>query len=571
MKNQKKLILNFTEKTHEKEQCENVIIISANEKSCNYIKNSKYYAEIEVGQQDNYATSWKSICCESEVAELLIPHESYVYRRVIRPILIWINTIDLILKNNNVDEIFIDSIRNGEEIFLYEAEGEVNKHFLYKCDYYIPVMLNKYLKNKYEVITIHGNYKSKITKKLSYYMRNISFLGYIFFRKMKGAASTYIAKEHNIKNKKIVISTRSLAQESYVGSLINEFDDAIILSNSQIVKHVSSDSADLDSIEKIYVDKFITRSKVVQLMMRTLYDFFFIKPHDEIDINPYLSIPSKYIIKDIIIRSLDFSCYQVSFSNALKVLDIKPTLIVSCDMFSPHSYFLPKIKSLRKIQLQTSLINDDVEADFVYSDKFYFQSNALLNKMKEKNPDIAYKFDFLPPLQYLNTKSKNKIDNIKSIVYFTQPIFVDEQLDLLQVLANYCAEKNIKLSLKPHPRESLIDFKPLGIEILNKNISNVKIINENDLVITRNSSIGTDCWAINTPVIFIRNNEELKKTVTDYIPVGYIGDVSDVHFAISMIENTAFLNGFYSIRSEMSMELSKEEILKRFYRESECL
>ena len=147
----KKLILNF-EKNNEYVTTSDTIILSA-ESSCeHYILNSHFFTSPNKYQQLNFSSEWGRVAkgfTDEWLEALINSHESYVYRRIIKPILNWINTVDSIINSSpGLSTIELNSCVLGDEVFLYEAEGEVNRKVLYQSDFYIPVILINSLKKK---------------------------------------------------------------------------------------------------------------------------------------------------------------------------------------------------------------------------------------------------------------------------------------------------------------------------------------------------------------------------------------------------------------------------------------
>ena len=109
------------------------------------------------------------------------------------------------------------------------------------------------------------------------------------------------------------------------------------------------------------------------------------------------------------------------------------------------------------------------------------------------------------------------------MTFFTQPIFINEELFMINFIKKWAADNNYKMSIKLHPRSKKAHYDSLKLPILNSDISSIEIIKNTDLVITRNSSIGLDSWLLNTPMIFLTYGQ-LKSDNISYIPKNYKGN-----------------------------------------------
>tara|TARA_B110000211_G_scaffold206965_1_gene242425 strand:- start:4392 stop:6116 length:1725 start_codon:yes stop_codon:yes gene_type:complete len=569
----KKLILNF-EKKNEYVTTSDSIILSA-ESSCeHYILNSQFYTSPNKYQQLNFSSEWGGVAkgfTDEWLEALIKSHESYVYRRIIKPILNWINTVDSIINSSPaLSTIELNSCVLGNEVFLYEAEGEVNRKVFYQSDFYIPVILINSLKKKHPNLkfVIKEKKSKRYNKIFSYYLRNIAFFVLIFKTKISLAKNlTNISIDKELK-KETIFLVRSLSQANYLEGVIKHLDSCFVFSSNQISQSNSISSVlKSKGIRHLAIDSLISKSKVIKIGLKTIFNF--IKPMKEVSINidNYLKIPTKYIVKDIIVRGLDYACYQESIALAFKRTHLSPRSLISCDPFSPHSYFLPRNMNFETKQLQVTLINPEIEANFIYTDKFLFHSKSLLDKVTTLNPELSEKLGYCPPFtSVLESKSELSCPKtVKNIVYFSQPIYEQEELLIINSLLSGCIERNIKFKIKPHPRQKIDNFSKLNCKLVDMTSSNSDTILESDIVITRNSSIGADCWAHNVPIIFIRHNDFMRSVESDYLPKGYIGDLNKVEDIFPLIESEEFYNEFYNVREYLNNHITTSDIFSALY------
>ncbi len=110
----------------------------------------------------------------------------------------------------------------------------------------------------------------------------------------------------------------------------------------------------------------------------------------------------------------------------------------------------------------------------------------------------------------------------KTLTYFAQPIYYDEENRLIAFLRDFCRITGMELKIKLHPRSPQPELE--DIEIIDGKVSSQAAILETDLVVTRYSSVGLDCWYLNVPVLFFVG-DILKADSIGYIPENYLGTI----------------------------------------------
>nr|WP_305465245.1 polysialyltransferase family glycosyltransferase [Photobacterium leiognathi] len=195
----------------------------------------------------------------------------------------------------------------------------------------------------------------------------------------------------------------------------------------------------------------------------------------------------------------------------------------------------------------------------MYTDKFYFNSISLLNEMREKNPKYKNSFEFMPNLKKLKLIRKHNNYILKKVVYFSQPIYQDDEIELIVNIKKICDKLGLEFKIKPHPRQAQALFKDTNVQVLSNSLTFSSIIHDTDLVLTRTSTIGLDCWLNNIPVIFIRHNKHLKNIIADYLPLNYVGDISSVYELNDLLGNNSnyLFKQFYNI-SESFLEYNED-------------
>ncbi|KHD23486.1 hypothetical protein NM09_18635 [Vibrio caribbeanicus] len=469
---------------------------------------------------------------------------SYVYRNVIRPLSKWVSKIDCILDEYDIDEVVFTKICHSKKVFLYEAEGEVNRKWLYSSEYYISSIVKSYIERKIPDAKItYRAVTSKVKVIMSYWFRNISFVGYVFcmnfFRRaLRLKSSKTILCDESAE---IAVSTRSIVQSDFARRMIksDEYGKVKIFSSEQASslvvnsKFLESQSIpfDMASSCSIYTSMIV--------LVKTLISIIKVANSNIEPIclnNGGLEIDAKSIITDYLFRSYEFEIYSFSLREAVNK-NKAITKIVSFDMFTPHAFYLVKNIGCEVCQVQTTLIQPMIECDFVAGSKFYFTDYTAYSDFLMVNSYLKDKLFLIDGLKYRQVSEvKNESKNLKSgIVYFSQPIEMNNEQDIISAIYKYCLNNGIPFYIKIHPRQNKDDF--IGYKIFGSEVSFDDIARNYALVVTRSSSIGLDCFSYGIPVLFARTIPSIKNARISFIPDGYFGDVSTITEMVNVIEN----------------------------------
>ena len=88
----------------------------------------------------------------------------------------------------------------------------------------------------------------------------------------------------------------------------------------------------------------------------------------------------------------------------------------------------------------------------------------------------------------------------QNCVFFTQPIYLQDELNIIEEVISHCNALNLKLFIQLHPRSNKKDY-----HILDKHInfvSHYRDLKNIKLAFIRNSSIGEELTYLRIPVIF---------------------------------------------------------------------
>ena len=101
-----------------------------------------------------------------------------------------------------------------------------------------------------------------------------------------------------------------------------------------------------------------------------------------------------------------------------------------------------------------------------------------------------------------------------------------------------------------------------NFHILDSTMDSIDVILNSDLIATRNSSVGADCWFLNTPVLFFVNGT-LKRDNISYIPEDYLGTlVNEIN--INELSETlpSIINDFYNHPMHKNYLIDEEDIVE---------
>ena len=94
-------------------------------------------------------------------------------------------------------------------------------------------------------------------------------------------------------------------------------------------------------------------------------------------------------------------------------------------------------------------------------------------------------------------------------------------------------------------------------------LASTQIIQESDIVITRDSAIGFDAWFLNTPILFFLNGMLKGKGLT-YIPDNYLGKFSKMPSLEDLSKNLgAIVSQFYSHKYQLYCKRDESYLIKK--------
>lgn len=477
-----------------------------------------------------------------------------LYYNFIIPLGKWILTIDQIIKDLRSQDVSFEfmfsSFSKNSKVFVFEAEGESNGQFLYKKTFFLSYYINQYL-----IINGYGIKKTlKRYNKLGtfyFYLRGFLVLNFKFiqllFYKFFTLKRSYGEKDLMQSKDKIIVSSRGIIQTQYIYDLYDAIKENLtVLINESSTKPFRNLKIAKKKFENFYYaegnllirDLFVEYYKVIKVYFAKLFGEKSTFKFLGLDINIYDLLPEMAIL------NFHMKTYALSVIESLnKLKGFRFSKLLSFEMLLPFPVFFRSL-NIPVVQIQTTSILREKHPNFVFSDQFYFYSWNDYYNQKKINPDYSQKYNVLPNLKYLNIKRKPPIKSIKILTYFAQPIFLEEEFKIIEFLNDFCKTRGVNFLIKPHPR-GVVPTNKNGIQYLNPTALPTDAIFSSDIIVTRNSSIGLDCWMLNVPVVFVVNGL-LGYEGISYIPEDYIGtfkgELNEVNFK-HVFDNV--LNEFY--------------------------
>lgn len=554
-KTPKKIILDFEGKYSCPDKESTVISnsITTKAKNLRLVSNSSY-PESKFAQE--FSVNWKEIYTATESRDLkllLKSTESFFYRNTIIPIMKWISTLDAELSSGSIKEIEFLQYYESERVFTYEAEGEISKQQLYKSSYFLPRLIRFYLERKYPDIKLIIRYRNHLVPKTKFYVRNVLYVACCtFYNIYLRFLAMFKDKVQQLSLTDNILVVRSPVQAEFIhGMCKSDKNRYTVIASAQILKHKKlSIYLKENSIKHTDATGSIGIFSLMKSAILTLSKLCSVKEYPTLRLlDGNLDLPLKYVIKDLYCRQLDYLIFSESVSSF--IID-SPNIknIYSFDMFTPHAHYLMSRDDQHLYQVQTTLISPKPEVEFIAKDGFIFTSKYSYEKFLEINEEKAKKVQLLPNLKYVGISEKSNLkDRVETITYFTQPYDFEDEIELLDFLSSYCAKNDIYLRIKYHPRQAVYEFDLDNVEVINQTTLFSDIVDSSDLIVTRKSSIGMDCWVHKVPVIFFRRTPDSKNVEADYLPSEYVGDISSFDELEFLIANYAILKKSFNMIS----------------------
>jgi hypothetical protein len=170
--------------------------------------------------------------------------------------------------------------------------------------------------------------------------------------------------------------------------------------------------------------------------------------------------------------------------------------------------------------IQTALISAAPHPIFPYSDRFYVDSAStlpmILKNGSKKLGDVLY-----AGAPYLVSSTRG-FRQLKKIAFFTQPYEYQVTKEIISLLCRLLRAENGILSLRVHPRdrrERYFDLMENFPDVLkwDDNNRSAETIKEQDLCVTRTSSVAKEAIAMGSPILLCLWTSFDRSVKADYI------------------------------------------------------
>ncbi len=507
------------------------------------------------------------------------PHEKspmILFLSFFYPLGQWFMVIDQLEKEKKINKntrIEFTSYSKNRNAFLFEAEGESNGQFLYKKSYFLSFYIKKFFESRgYGQFTIQSN--KSIRSKIDFFLRNLIVVNLKFTLLIVSKFLTFKRAYGNLKldKTKNVYSSRALIQSQFAKSIftLNADQNLLVVNESSTFPFRNLKYVKRNYEAFYYAEGLLTFNQFLKLYAKALKTYI---SNSTSTVNFFgIEIQEKHITKELAVFNLHMESYALSVRNALKKIHIledrKVDKLISFEMLFPFVSFLKKFIHKDILQIQTASIFNDYHPNFIYGKKFYFTNEPDYVAFLNMDAENCARYDLLNNLKYFGVERKEVISakELKKVVYFTQPIYLEEELEILHFLKSQFDKTDISFEIKLHPRSSQSDYNNMGFTFSDKLISSLDIIQYSDLVITRNSSIGVDAWSYNVPVLFFTNGT-LKSDTMSYIPEDYSGNFVEFPHNDNLISKLqSIMEDFYTHSYHRNFVFDNNEVLKKLYK-----
>lgn len=519
------------------------IVLSSTYENAQTLDVRKFKADLNK-DIDSYTKEWERLIeqISYRFTDTLKASECSFFRACINPMSRWIEAIKYCFSTYNITEVIFTSYSKNPHIFVYEAEGEINKKLFYKENYYIPYYLKIFIKAEFnkDVVLIKKNIFLSIRFKS--FLRNILLLHFVLFKQLFFRFTTF-KRSYGIKKDffSTIISSRAIVQTEFISNYQKLDNSSVLIVNEQsfsLLKHLSF----LKFTKKkfLYAEGLIYFKDFIRIISNYFIGLWILRKNKQYGIQfNGMTITVDKFLPDLLTKELDYVFYATSIKNAIKkfTLNNSNAKLLSFEMFTSYAYYLKKHNLLKTFQIQTTLIEPVRNANFIVSDYFFFTNPITHKQFVALNPVLKHKIGCIPYLKYVGCNKKELQDSIHSIVYFSQPTDLEEEKSILIKLDSFCVENSIRLTIKPHPRQlTKFDFVSAQTIILNSSTDVEELILNSDVVITRSSSIGLDAWIYGVPPLFPKLNTPLQQLNIFYAPNDYEGTVFSLEEMIMRLE-----------------------------------
>lgn len=499
----------------------------------------------------------------------------HLFTSIFHPLGQWFMKIDDLLRQSIITkdtEIQFSSYCNNSKLFGFEAEGETNGQFLYKKSYYQSFYIYHFLKKRgFEKIVFQRN--RSFESNFNFYIRGYSVLTLkviqILLYKMLVFKRNFLDKKVFSNTTKTIISSRGIIQTQFITNFSKKYhEDITIIVNESSSKPFRNFKVAKKNNNFYYAEGNISFSQLLSEIQQVIRSY---RKKEEVNSTFFgIVIDITKALPEYSIKNFHYRTYAHMLINSINTIKRKYgtfiNRVISMEMLPPFAHYIKKNTHYQVYQLQTTSIGCVPYPNFLYGDKFIFSDKNTYDRFIELNLEFSSKFELANNIKYLGLKKNLIKKELRTLTYFSQPIYEDEENQLIVFLKEFCIINELSFRVKFHPRAKVPSIDMTGIQIIDSIINSIDVIKNSDMVATRTSSIGADCWYLNAPVLFFVNGI-MKSNNISYIPKNYKGtivnDVS-IHELSEMLPS--ILNDFYNHPLHHNYSIEEERIVEMLLR-----
>lgn len=491
--------------------------------------------EVYFDEDKQFDYSQKILELFKKFDKTLFSYTNNFYTNTYLPLLKVINTIEILVENNNINKIFLYGGSNEVEFIpYYFAEGETQKIFLYESPMYMNYYLYKYFKKNHNIIfkekdSILKINTFKLTRRYLFLVFKFLYMFLFHFNISKKTENLNYSFSNNKKN--IVFPVRNIAQVTSIENLYqflrkNEKYNPVFFVYERVLSHQSNTTNYLKEQNyntlQIYKDAPIYKT-ICKSFANVFKNIF----HTNKTVsNTIFSI--KELSNEIYLMNFEKEVYSLLLESKLSKFSTSIDLLISTEIKSPEAFIENRLANkhgIKSYNLQAQSIMKRPLPTFSMNGTFLFE-NLIDYKYFNKFPyPDKESMEFIGSFKYFNL-IENKfipINNKKKIIYFTQNHEHENQSKIINTIIDNLLKDQI-LYIKKHPRDNTVydNFINNKNVFLEKRLDLNVIIQDIDIVISRTTTLLLDAILYKKIVIAIVLSSFDKNGQQVYINCDYI-------------------------------------------------
>ena len=362
----------------------------------------------------------------------------------------WLSAIDEFfgqeIENRQIKIVF-SSFSNNPNVFLFEAEGEINKQFLYHKSFFLSYYIKNYLeRDGFNAIKIIHD--RTLQSRTFYFLRGLSVINFkllqLLFYKIFVLKRDHIDKS-DAPSEKVILSSRGVTHTQFMQGILGSIPKTTIafINEGSARPYRNLNYCKKNKLKFFYCEGFLSFSQIFGSYLSSLKLYF--RRQSKVINFMGMKIDLNRLIAELGIFEFNMRSYAISVSNAKKRLECSLELskLMSFELLFPFSYYAKEQLKIKTIQIQTVAIFKERYPDFVFGDELWFSNSDDCEFHAENNLEGEKKYEILENLKYLGLEKSVKKTQFKKFVYFSQPIFLCDEKKLLIYLKEFCSMNNL--------------------------------------------------------------------------------------------------------------------------------